>query len=153
MTAVWARRSVTLGHLVAWPSILVAVWAHPKHRIVIAARRTPLIVRAAGKCWTAGHGHVWRAARSLGSSSAWWCSMWKRSLIKGHGSSLLLCRPLSGVKVRSTESKDSSPSGTRNTEKWHPRPRAEDILCKWLLVHRKVDKYCHKHGRGWEPAN
>ena len=63
----------------------------------------------------------------------------------------------SGVKVQSMESKDSlSPSTTRNTVTRalsHPGPRAEDVLRKKVLVHGKVNRYCHWHRCGREPAD
>ena len=36
---------------------------------------------------------------------------------------------------------------------WHPRPRAEDVLCKRLLIRGEVDKYCHWHRRRRETAD
>ena len=33
------------------------------------------------------------------------------------------------------------------------RPQAEDVLCKTLLVHGKVNKYCHWHRGGRKPAD
>ena len=56
--------------------------------------------------------------------------MWRKTLRRCL--LLLVLRQVSGVKMRTVEFKDSlSPSATRNTgARWHPRSRAEDVLCK-----------------------
>ena len=100
------------------------------------------VAQAARVCWTVDHVTVCNelelesaVSSFFGSSSAWSCStmMWRKTLRRCP--LLLALRQVSGVKMRSrlawnskTRYLQAQPATPR--ARWHPRLRAEDVLCK-----------------------
>ena len=115
---------------------LVPVASLPEERRCQSTR----VAQAARMCWTVGH--VCRACNELKSAvSSFFVASSASVIVFDDDVKKDMAPVLSScfVDVRSLELKceDSlSPSATRNT--WHPRPRAEDVLCKNFLSAGKL---------------